>query len=173
MSIFPPIPSSIGDLFVCIENAALIAIRWEFAATPPSPTPSTPSTPPAKSPEDQRIFEQVHRQLDEYFARTRQRFELPLAPRGSAFQQRAWQALLEIPYGHTCSYKEQAQKLGQASASRAVGTANAKNPIPIVIPCHRVIGSDGSLTGYAGGLRIKQKLLELEGARSIALPLSL
>lgn len=170
MNIFPAIPSPIGDLFICIENAALIAIRWEFAATALSPAPSTSR---AKNPEDRRLFEQVHRQLDEYFARTRQRFELPLAPRGSAFQQRAWQALLEIPYGQTCSYKEQAQKLGQASASRAVGTANAKNPIPIVIPCHRVIGSDGSLTGYAGGLGIKQKLLELEGARSIALPLSL
>jgi methylated-DNA-[protein]-cysteine S-methyltransferase len=93
-------------------------------------------------------------------------FDLPLDPVGTAFQQRAWRALLEIPYGETRTYGEQARRLGLANSARAVGSANARNPLPIVIPCHRLIGSTGKLTGYAGGLERKEQLLRLEGALS-------
>ena len=105
------------------------------------------------------------RQLDEYFAGRRQRFELPLAPRGTAFQQAVWQALQRIPYGQTSSYSALAAQIGRPRAVRAVGAANGANPIALIIPCHRVIGRDGSLTGYAGGLARKALLLRLEGAR--------
>lgn len=104
-------------------------------------------------------------QLREYFAGERRRFDLELAPRGSAFQQQVWRYLLQIPFGETRSYGEIAEHLGRPGAARAVGRANATNPIPIVVPCHRVVGADGSLTGYAGGLAVKEGLLELEGWR--------
>lgn len=103
------------------------------------------------------------RQLEEYFAGSRKCFDLPLAPKETPFQQRCWQALLDIPYGHTCTYAQQAQAIGNSKACRAVGRANHFNPIPLIIPCHRVIGAKGKLTGYAGGMEIKQKLLLLEG----------
>ena len=102
------------------------------------------------------------RQLDEYFAGTRREFDLPLAPDGTPFQLRVWQALQTIPYGGTWSYRELAAAVGNVQAVRAVGLANGRNPLPIVIPCHRVIGSDGSLTGYGGGLPTKRSLLALE-----------
>ena len=102
-------------------------------------------------------------QLGEYFARERRAFDLPLAPTGTAFQTRVWTALLDIPYGETASYGDVARRLGLLpSASRAVGLANGSNPISIVVPCHRVIGADGSLTGYGGGLDRKRYLLDLE-----------
>ncbi|MEX6503314.1 methylated-DNA--[protein]-cysteine S-methyltransferase [Pseudomonas zhanjiangensis] len=107
------------------------------------------------------------RQLDEYFAGRRQRFELNLAPRGTAFQQAVWQALQHIPFGQTSSYCALAAQIGRPKAVRAVGAANGANPLAIVIPCHRVIGRDGSLTGYAGGLVRKATLLRLEGARLV------
>ena len=110
-----------------------------------------------------RELDAVCNQLDEYFAGKRRQFELRLAPKGTAFQQAVWQALLAIPYGRTCSYSELAHVIGRPQAVRAVGTANGANPISIIVPCHRVIGRDGSLTGYAGGLPRKQQLLELEG----------
>ena len=109
------------------------------------------------------LLDAAEAQLREYFAGTRRTFDLPLAPRGTAFQQRVWAALRAIPYGETCTYGELAAAIGSPSASRAVGMANHHNPIPIVIPCHRVIGANGTLTGYAGGLEIKRKLLALEG----------
>lgn len=104
----------------------------------------------------------VVRQLDEYFAGRRRAFELELAPEGTPFQQRVWRELRAIPFGATISYRQLAERLGQPSAMRAVGAANGRNPIPIVVPCHRVIGRDGTLTGYAGGLERKRFLLELE-----------
>jgi methylated-DNA-[protein]-cysteine S-methyltransferase len=103
-------------------------------------------------------------QLDEYFARKRIAFDLPLRPSGTEFQKRVWDALREIPCGQTMSYGELATLLGDANASRAVGLANGRNPIAIIIPCHRVIGADGSLTGFGGGLERKRFLLEMEGA---------
>ena len=109
-----------------------------------------------------RAFDDVATQLKEYFDGRRRVFELPLAPEGTPFQLRVWNALIEIPYGETISYGELAARIGDRSASRAVGLANGSNPLPIVIPCHRVIGSNGKLTGYGGGLPIKQQLLTLE-----------
>lgn len=113
---------------------------------------------------DTTLLRDARRQLGEYFAGRLREFQLPLAPRGSTFQQRVWRALLEVPYGTTCSYADLARRLGDLRATRAVGAANGRNPIPIVVPCHRVIGADGSLIGYGGGLDVKRYLLSLEGA---------
>ena len=107
-------------------------------------------------------FREVLSQLEEYFAGNRQAFDLPLAPRGTAFQEKVWEELCRIPYGATASYGEIALRIGNPKACRAVGMANSKNPIPIIIPCHRIIGKDGSLTGFGGGLPIKKQLLDLE-----------
>ncbi|MEP6995266.1 MAG: methylated-DNA--[protein]-cysteine S-methyltransferase [Acidobacteriota bacterium] len=109
------------------------------------------------------------RQLEAYFAGELDRFDLPLAPEGTAFQKEVWALLREIPYGETSSYGSLARRLGRPAASRAVGAANGRNPIPIVIPCHRVVGADGSLTGFGGGLPIKRQLLALEAIHCIAL----
>jgi methylated-DNA-[protein]-cysteine S-methyltransferase len=118
--------------------------------------------------DDQR-FAPLVTQLDEYFAGTRTTFDLPLRQQGSPFEQRVWAELLAIPYGETASYGEIAARIGRPGMARAVGRANARNPIAIVCPCHRVIGGDGSLTGYAGGLDTKRALLELEsGALTLA-----
>jgi methylated-DNA-[protein]-cysteine S-methyltransferase len=106
----------------------------------------------------------VTAQLTEYFAGKRKDFALPVAPRGTEFQRRVWEELSRIPYGATISYAELAARIGRPNASRAVGRANGTNPIPVVIPCHRVIGADGSLTGYGGGMPLKRALLALEGA---------
>lgn len=103
-------------------------------------------------------------QLLDYFAGTRRAFDLPLAPLGTPFQQTVWRMLATIPYGTTWSYGDLAQAIGNPDGTRAVGAANGRNPLPIVLPCHRVIGADGSLTGFGGGLEIKEALLQLEGA---------
>ena len=108
-------------------------------------------------------------QLKEYFIRTRKVFDIPLDLEGTDFQMKVWNEIKKIPYGKTQSYKYIAEKLGDAKSIRAVGRANGQNPIPIIIPCHRVIGSNGTLTGYAGGLDVKEKLLEIEGSRSLEL----
>jgi O-6-methylguanine DNA methyltransferase len=102
-------------------------------------------------------------QIAEYLNGTRRQFDLPLDLRGTEFQRRAWSAVAGIPYGQTRTYAQIAQAMGQPQAVRAVGAANGANPLPLVVPCHRVLGSDGSLTGYGGGLDVKQKLLEMEG----------
>ena len=110
------------------------------------------------------VHRTVFRQLTEYFAGKRKTFDVPLAPHGTSFQKKVWKALLNIPYGQTVSYQDIALTAGNIKACRAVGMANNKNPIAIIIPCHRVIGKNGRLTGYAGGLAVKEKLLQLEGA---------
>ncbi len=110
------------------------------------------------------VLQSAKRQLDEYFAGRRKTFDLPLAPNGTLFQHRVWQALRAIPYGETQSYADIARRIGNPKAVRAVGAANGANPLSIVVPCHRVIGADGSLTGYGGGLPRKRKLLALEQA---------
>lgn len=118
--------------------------------------PSTAST---------SMAEPLHRakeQLQEYFDKNRQTFDLDLAPEGTEFQKRVWNELAQVPYGHTVSYMEIAKRLGDPKVIRAAASANGKNPIAIIIPCHRIIGSDGSLTGYAAGLDRKKQLLELE-----------
>ena len=108
------------------------------------------------------LLRQAQAQLDEYFAGTRQAFDLPLAPRGTPFQREVWFALAAIPYGETASYAQLAVRVARPSATRAVGAANGRNPLPIVLPCHRVIGANGSLTGFGGGLPVKQYLLAME-----------
>ncbi|MCU1283798.1 MAG: ogt [Acidobacteriales bacterium] len=110
----------------------------------------------------------VERQVSEYFSGTRKVFDLALAPEGTPFQQRVWQELLTIPFGETMSYGELATRVGNPKASRAVGGANGENPISLIIPCHRVIGTDRSLTGYGGGLNVKEALLNHEGAKFTA-----
>lgn len=109
------------------------------------------------------VLEQAARELSEYFSGTRREFTVPLAPEGSDFQQKVWAALRSVPYGMTASYKDIAVQTGKPGAAVAVGQANSKNPIPIIIPCHRIIGTNGKLTGYTGGLHIKKALLRLEG----------
>lgn len=114
-------------------------------------------------------FAAARTQLTEYFDGRRTTFDLPLVMKGNGFERRAWQALEDIPYGQTISYGEQARRIGAPSAARAVGTANGRNPISIVVPCHRVVGANGSLTGYGGGLERKRTLLDLEaGVRTLA-----
>lgn len=108
------------------------------------------------------LLKEAARQLESYLRGELKEFSLPLEPTGTAFMTQVWGALCEIPYGKTASYGEIAGKVGRPKAARAVGLANNRNPIPIIIPCHRVIGADGSLTGYAGGLDLKKKLLDLE-----------
>jgi methylated-DNA-[protein]-cysteine S-methyltransferase len=138
---------------------ALIAILWEkekadrFMLESARRDPAHP------------ILLAAERQLGEYFSGARTRFDLPLEPRGSEFQKKVWRALREIPFGETRSYLDIASRIGSIKACRAVGAANGKNPLPIVIPCHRVIGKDGTLTGFGGGLETKATLLALE-ARS-------
>ncbi len=114
--------------------------------------------------ERNEVIQKTIKQLDEYFAGARTIFDLPVEPAGTEFQKQVWKTLQKIPFGQTVTYGAQANMLGKPNASRAVGAANGKNPITIIIPCHRVIGSDGSLTGFSGGLDIKKKLLKLENS---------
>lgn len=146
--------SPIGSLVLGARGDQLVALHLPGSADPP------PAGLERKSP----VLARTARQLAEYFAGTRAEFDLPLAPEGTEFQRKVWDALIAVPYGKTCSYGAIAQAIGQPSASRAVGMANHRNPIAIIIPCHRVIGSTGALTGYGGGLPTKQFLLRLEGA---------
>ncbi|QUN06995.1 methylated-DNA--[protein]-cysteine S-methyltransferase [Shewanella yunxiaonensis] len=120
------------------------------------------SAPKPSHQQAETILQQAKQQLIEYFAGTRQMFNVPLAPDGTAFQRKVWQQLMQIPYGDSCSYGELADQIQQPTAARAVGTANGANRIAIIIPCHRVIGKNGQLTGYAWGLQMKQLLLDLE-----------
>ncbi|WP_281395691.1 methylated-DNA--[protein]-cysteine S-methyltransferase [Allocatelliglobosispora scoriae] len=115
---------------------------------------------------DDTAFDDVRTQLDEYFAGTRRAFDLPLSATGTDFQRRAWTALVEIPYGETRSYAKQAVAIGSPTAFRAVGLANGQNPISIIVPCHRVVGANGALTGYGGGLDAKRWLLAHEANHS-------
>ncbi|OJJ22446.1 cysteine methyltransferase [marine bacterium AO1-C] len=117
--------------------------------------------------------QQCFRQLDEYFAGKRLEFDVPLAPEATEFQQKVWDALLDIPWGRTLTYGNIAQQIGQPKAAQAVGAANGQNPIPIIVPCHRVVGSNGTLTGYAGGLWRKEWLLKHENVKLPGKQLSL
>lgn len=149
--------SPLGDLRIVEHGGAITAIEFSpFRA-------AADGRPRGARSDGAPVLIEAVAQLTAYFARERRFFELPLAPRGTDFQQRVWAVLRQIRYGETTSYGEIAHRLGMTNAaSRAVGLANGRNPIPIVIPCHRVIGADGSLTGYAGGVARKQTLLELE-----------
>ena len=154
MTRFWETPSPVGPLLLSGDEQGLRGIS--FQAGPHASVPSSRWT-RAREP-----FEHAIAQLEEYFAGARRHFELPLAPEGSSFQLSVWTMLRRIPYGETVTYGELARRLGRSSAARAVGAANGQNPIPIVIPCHRVVGSDGSLTGFGGGLDVKRRLLSLE-----------
>lgn len=133
-----------GPAWATVENGALTGFGFGAA------------------PETGVFDERVARQIAEYFAGTRQNFDLPLAPQGSEFQKRVWAELLRIPFGETITYAKLAHRVGKPRASRAVGRANATNRIALIIPCHRVIGSNGKLTGYAFGVEIKEKLIDWE-----------
>jgi methylated-DNA-[protein]-cysteine S-methyltransferase len=150
------IDSPVGRLLLAGDGESLIQVCFQSGPRPQQPAVDWI--------DDAKPFRAAIAQLGEYFAGERRRFELPLAPRGTEFQRRVWRALTEIPYGKTLSYGELARRIGKPSAPRAVGLANGANPLPIVVPCHRVIGADGSLTGFGGGLPIKRKLLALESA---------
>ena len=128
------------------------------------PSEQTRGRPDSGCKRDDAVFNEALDQLNAYFAGELQRFDLPLAPRGTPFQHEVWNALREIPFGTTVSYGELAARIGRPSASRAVGAANGRNPLPIVVPCHRVIGANGHLTGFGGGLATKEWLLTHEGA---------
>jgi methylated-DNA-[protein]-cysteine S-methyltransferase len=148
------IPSPLGPLLLAGTPDALTDIRLPGERAPLAPGSGwTASDAP---------FRDAIRQLEAYFAGALRRFDLRLEPAGTPFQQRVWGALLEIPYGETISYAELARRIGRPDAFRAVGAANGRNPLPIVIPCHRVIGHDGRLVGYGGGLPAKERLLALE-----------
>jgi methylated-DNA-[protein]-cysteine S-methyltransferase len=118
---------------------------------------------------NEKMFAAARRQIDEYFEGGRRQFDLPLRPAGTEFQLRVLEELQKIPYGETASYREVAERIGRPRAVRAVGAANGRNPLPIVIPCHRVIGANGDLTGFGGGLDTKEALLRLEAEHSAAL----
>ena len=156
MTYYTRMESPVGELLLTADDKALTGIYfddgrdhhvieddWKERATLP-------------------VLKDARQQLEEYFAGRREEFDLPLAPKGTPFQRRVWKALERIPYGETQSYGEIARKIGKPKAVRAVGAANGANPLSVVVPCHRVIGTDGSLTGYGGGLPRKRALLALE-----------
>jgi methylated-DNA-[protein]-cysteine S-methyltransferase len=152
------VPSPLGDLLVVGDGVALTGLYMqEGPGRIEPPGRREPSAAP---------FAAAREQLAEYFAGRRRRFELPLAPAGTAFQRRVWAALERIPFGETARYGELAEALGAPRAARAVGAANGRNPISIVVPCHRLVGADGTLTGYGGGLERKRFLLALEAGVS-------
>ncbi len=147
------IESPLGPLRLVADGDELIGLYL-----PDQPGPAAPGAREARTP----VLARAAAQLAEYFAGERREFDLPLAPRGTGFQLRVWRELARIPYGETRSYGELARAIDQPAASRAVGAANGKNPISIVVPCHRVIAGTGALTGYAGGIAAKRWLLEHE-----------
>ena len=140
--------SPIGPMTLVQEGEALVRLDFDVPSQPEEATP---------------LLLEACRQLREYFAGERKAFALPLAPAGTEFQKKVWAALRDIPWGETRSYGDIARAIGKPTACRAVGMANGRNPLPIFIPCHRVIGTNGSITGYSGGLEKKRFLLRLEG----------
>jgi len=149
--------SPVGPLTLVAAGSVLAGLYMASGRHPPSQETLGDDTGTADAP-----LREAARQLGEYFAGRRTEFDLPLALEGTLFQRRVWDALRQIPYGETISYGELARRIGRPTAVRAVGLANGRNPIGIVVPCHRVVGSDGSLTGYGGGLERKQFLLGFE-----------
>jgi methylated-DNA-[protein]-cysteine S-methyltransferase len=148
-------PSPLGDLLLLADDRGLLGLYL------PDPRHAPPRGHRADAP-----FAAAREQLDAYFAGDLHRFDLPLAPAGTPFQMRVWEELTKIPFGETISYRELAERIGSPRAVRAVGLANGRNPLSIVVPCHRVIGADGTLVGYGGGLERKRWLLEHEAIAS-------
>lgn len=149
------IESIIGNLYAVVSDEGLMQLQFSrpkaFALAPPA------------NKAQKKIFEDTKKQLQEYFQGERKKFDLPLVLEGSEFQKKVWSELSKIPFAKTISYKELAERIGNPKASRAVGGANGKNPICIIIPCHRVIAANKTIGGYSGGLPIKRKLLSIEG----------
>lgn len=152
-------PSPVGILKIVASESGIIAVLWE------NDKPSRVKLPNLSESSAHPILNRAVQQLGQYFAGTRTNFDLPIEMRGTQFQNKVWQALQTIPYGLTKSYGQIANQINQPSACRAVGMANGRNPISIIVPCHRVIGSSGQLTGFAGGLDVKARLLQLERRR--------
>jgi methylated-DNA-[protein]-cysteine S-methyltransferase len=152
------VPSPVGALRIVATDHALVAILF------PSHQGARRYTAREVTPGDHPLLDRAAHELDEYFRGARRAFSLPLAPDGTSFQRDVWRALAEIPFGAVRTYADVAASLGRPSASRAVGAANARNPLSIVVPCHRVIGTGGALTGYAGGVPTKRHLLAHERA---------
>jgi methylated-DNA-[protein]-cysteine S-methyltransferase len=148
--------SPVGKLTLVAGDEGLVAILWE------NDDPRRVVLGDLQDDDRQPILVETEQQLTEYFAGRRQGFSIPLEMRGTPFQRSVWEALLEIPFGETKSYSQVATQLGRPRATRAVGAASGRNPLSIVVPCHRVIGSSGELTGYAGGLEAKVQLLKIE-----------
>ncbi|WP_434655749.1 methylated-DNA--[protein]-cysteine S-methyltransferase [Pseudomonas sp. R3-56] len=161
--LYQTIQSPVGELILVARGMKLAAILWENERL------NRVRLGPLEQDSDHPTLKETERQLLEYFSGQRRRFELELDFAGTDFQVRVWQALLTIPFGETRSYRDIAIQIGQPTATRAVGAANGRNPISIIAPCHRVIGTSGSLTGFAGGLAAKQFLLSLEGQQSLQL----
>jgi methylated-DNA-[protein]-cysteine S-methyltransferase len=150
------INSPVGKLTLIADESSLLAVLWEVEKE------GRVKLDWGKKANHHPILEETEKQLTEYFNGERSKFSLPVKFQGTTFQNSVWKALQKIPFGQTMSYGEIAHKVGSPKASRAVGTANGKNPLSIVIPCHRVIGSSGKLTGFAGGISAKETLLDLE-----------
>jgi methylated-DNA-[protein]-cysteine S-methyltransferase len=153
---FSTMASPVGELTLVASDRGLVAILWE------EDDPARVPLGPMAEARDHAVLRETERQLGEYFAGNRTAFDVPLDFRGTDFQKQVWAQLLAIPFGETRSYGQIAQAVGRPAASRAVGAANGRNPISIIAPCHRVVGSTGKLTGFAGGLEAKRLLLELE-----------
>jgi len=156
-TLYTEMASPLGTLQLTAENGALTGVHF------PGQKHDRPRQPEWQRADDEPVLVQARAALAEYFEGRRTQFDLPLAPRGTAFQQAVWRALLAVPFGATSTYGAIALAIRKPSAVRAVGAAVGANPIGIIVPCHRIIGRDGSLTGYAGGLDRKAKLLALEG----------
>ncbi|WP_053214554.1 methylated-DNA--[protein]-cysteine S-methyltransferase [Pseudomonas sp. Q12-87] len=163
LPLYKTIQSPVGQLILVARETKLAAILWENERL------NRVRLGPLEEDIEHPTLKETERQLMEYFAGQRTRFELALDFVGTDFQVRVWQALLTIPFGQTRSYRDIAIQIGQPTAVRAVGAANGRNPISIIAPCHRVIGTSGSLTGFAGGLAAKQFLLSLEGQQTLQL----
>jgi methylated-DNA-[protein]-cysteine S-methyltransferase len=157
--VYKVIPSPVGKLTLVVSEAALVAILWE------KERPGRVRLGSMQEMNDDPTLLEVERQLKQYFAGERNRFDIAVSFRGTEFQKKVWNALLAIPYGETRTYSEIATAIGSPKAVRAVGAANGRNPISIIAACHRVIGSSGELTGFAGGLAAKETLLQIEDAR--------
>jgi len=157
---YKEIESPVGKLKLVASANALVAVLWE------QERPERVKLEPMKVTPQQPILVETERQLSQYFSGIRTEFDLPIEPNGSNFQKKVWQALRGIPFGETRSYLDLAEAVGSPNACRAVGAANGKNPLAIVVPCHRVVGANGALTGFAGGLEAKAKLLALEARAS-------
>ncbi|MBA2125588.1 cysteine methyltransferase [Hyphomicrobium methylovorum] len=161
MNSYSLVPSPVRELKLVASPYGLVAILW------PQDNPKRVMLDEQTFDPDHPILRATTVQLAEYFARTRTAFDIPLAPRGTEFQRKVWQALTRIPYGETRSYGDLAREVGVPNGARAVGAANGRNPISIIVPCHRAIGGNGALTGFAGGLDAKRFLLALEGGAEL------